>query len=578
MNDSILKNALIILITFKLANELTIDTYNLVMLANVLFILPFVLFASLAGQLADKYERSTIVKIIKLIEICIVIISSYGFYTTNLVLLFVCIAMMGIHSTFFGPIKYSVLPDQLKKTELLGANGFVEAGTSFSILIGTMLGGFYNFNNKLIIIIALTIAIIGFIASLFMPKSNNSNPDTKISLNIFKETMKMVQYATSRTQVYLSILGISWFWFLGAVILAQIPTLTHDTLGADETVANLFLSVFTIGVGVGAFWCNKIFVNKITTKYVFLSAIGISLFCIDLSFACRIASISYEPEHLKSIAEFLSKKHYWRILIDLFFISAISGVYVVPLFAVMQYFSSPSHRSRIIAVNNLINSFFMAGATVLLSVLFYMGFSVPSVILIVGMINMVIAVHIYQFIPNSKIVPMRLWQALFKLFFSLMYKVEVKGIENYQKAGKRKVVIANHLSYIDPALIATYISTNMKFAVNKVVAEEWWVKPFLKIMNTYTIEPNNPMAIKSLIEEAKKDQTVAIFPEGRTSMTGSLMKIYEGPGMIADKANATILPIRVEGTQFTRFAKVRKLMCSRFKFRRKITINNFTAS
>ena len=572
LNDSILKNALIILITFKLANALTISTYNLVILANALFILPFVLFASLAGQLADRYERSTIVKIIKLIEIGIVVISSYGFYTTNLVILFACICMMGIHSTFFGPIKYSVLPDKLKKDELLGANGFVEAGTFLSILIGTALGGFYNFNNELVITIALCVAVIGFVASLFMPKSNNANPDIKISLNIVKETVAMVRHASSKNQVYLSILGVSWFWFLGGVILAQIPALTRETLGADEAVANLFLATFSIGVGVGAFWCNKIFANKITTKYVFISAIGISLFCIDLSFGCRIASISYEPEQLKSVAEFLSRKHYWRILVDLFMIAMISGLYIVPLFAVMQYFSSPAHRSRIIAVNNLINSFFMVGATVILSLLFYMEFSIPSVILIVGILNMIVAIHIYQFIPDSKVVPPRLWQALFKLFFTLMYKVEVKGKENYAKAGKKKVVIANHLSYIDPALIATYITMDMKFAINTNVAQEWWVKPFLKIMKTYPVEANNPMAIKSLIEEVKKNQTVAIFPEGRTSMTGSLMKIYEGPGMIADKADATILPIRVEGTQFTRFAKIRKLMRSRFKFRRKITI------
>ncbi len=572
LNDSILKNALIILITFKLANELAISALHLVLLANVLFILPFALFASLSGQLADKYERSTIVKIIKFVEIGIVIVSSYGFYTTNLVVLFCCIGAMGIHSTFFGPIKYSVLPDKLKKDELLGANGFVEAGTFLAILIGTMLGGFYNFNNQLIIAIALSIAVIGFVASLFMPKSNNSNPDIKISLNIVKETISMVRYASAKNQVYLSILGVSWFWFLGAAILAQIPALARDTLGADETVANLFLATFSIGVGVGAFWCNKIFANKITTKYVFISAIGISLFCIDLSFGCRIASISYEPEHLKSIGEFLSKKHYWRILVDLFFIAAISGLYVVPLFAVMQYFSSPSHRSRIIAVNNLINAFFMAGATVLLSLLFYMEFSIPSVILIVGMLNMVIAIHIYQFIPDSKVVPMRLWQALAKLVFTIMYKVEVRGRENYEKAGKKKVVIANHLSYIDPALIATYITTEMKFAVNMAVAKEWWVRPFLKIMSTYSVEPNNPMAIKALIEEVKKNNTVAIFPEGRTSMTGSLMKVYEGPGMIADKADAAILPIRVDGTQFTKFAKVRSLMRGRFQFRRKITI------
>ena len=435
-----------------------------------------------------------------------------------------------------------------------------------------MLGGFYNFNGSLIITFSMIIAVLGFAASLFMPKSNNSNTDIKINPNIVKETITMVKYAASKNQVYLAILGVSWFWFIAAAIMAQIPSLTRDTLGADENVANLFLAIFAIGVGVGSFWCNKIFNNNITTKYVFLAAMGISLFGIDLFFASKIASINYEPEHLKSIYEFLSKKHYWRILLDLFFLAAIGGLYVVPLFAVMQYFTSPAYRSRVIAANNLINSFFMAGSTGLLSFLFYMDFSIPYVILVVGVLNAVVAIYIYRLIPDSKVIPMRLWRAIFKLFFDLMYKVEVKGLKNYKKAGKRTVIIANHLSYIDPVLIGTYIPENIQFAINTTISKEWWVRPFLKIVRTYPIEPNNAMALKSLIDEVKKDRKIAIFPEGRTSVTGSLMKIYEGPGMIADKADATILPIRVDGTQFTRFSKVRKLMRCKFSLRRKIII------
>ena len=572
LNDNIIKNALIILITFKLTNDLNTPVYLLIMLANVIFIMPFVLFASLAGQLADRYERSLIVQIIKAVEIAIVLLSAYGFYTTNLVILFLCIGLMGVHSTFFGPIKYSVLPDHIKKDELLAANGFFEAGTFLSILFGTILGGFYNINHNLVIITGVIISILGLISAFFMPKSYNSNPTIKINLNIITATKQMLRYASSKNNVYLSILGISWFWFIGAAILAQIPSLTRDVLKADENVANLFLATFSIGVGVGSFLCNKLFANKISTKYVFVFALGISVCCYDLYFSTTIATTNYEPEQLKTIVQFLSKGHYWRILIDLFCLACIGGLYVVPLFAVMQYCSSPAYRSRVIAANNFINSFFMAGSTGLLSFLFFMEFSIPSVILMVGILNMIIATYIYQFIPNSQIVPMVLWRAIFRFAFHNMYKVEVKGIENYRKAGKRTVIVANHLSYLDPALIASYIPENIKFAVNLTVAKEWWVKPFLKIVKTYPIESNSPMAIKSLIAEVKKDQKIAIFPEGRTSLTGSLMKIYEGPGMIADKAGATLLPIRVDGTQFTIFSKVRRLMGGKFCFRRKITI------
>ena len=248
------------------------------MLANVLFIAPFVLFASLAGQIADRYERTIIVKIIKSTEIGIILLSAYGFYNVNLVILFVALTLMGIHSTFFGPIKYSVLPDQLKKQELLGANGYIEAGTFMSIMLGTIIGGFYNFESELVIGFAFGVSFIGFISSFFMPASGNTNPNIKINLNIIKENINIVRYAYSKNKVYLAILGISWFWFIGAAILAQIPLLARDTLGADESVANLFLVVFSVGVGVGGFGCNRILANNITTKYVFISAIGISIF------------------------------------------------------------------------------------------------------------------------------------------------------------------------------------------------------------------------------------------------------------------------------------------------------------
>jgi acyl-[acyl-carrier-protein]-phospholipid O-acyltransferase/long-chain-fatty-acid--[acyl-carrier-protein] ligase len=572
LNDSILKNALIILITFKLASSLTVAPYMLVMLANVALVAPFILFASLAGQIADRYERSIVVKVIKCAEVGIILLSAYGFYLTNLAILFTSLALMGIHSTFFGPVKYSVLPDQLKKEELMSANGYIEAGTFMSILFGTMIGGFYNFDGSLIVMLTIVIALVGLGASFFMPLSGNANPDIKLNPNIIAESISIVKYAYSKTQVYLAILGISWFWFIGAVILAQIPLLARETLGADESVATLFLAVFSIGVGIGSFLCNKLFGNSITTKYVFISAVGISLFAVDLCFASRIAEISYEPENLKNISDFLARAHYWRILIDLFFLAVLGGLYVVPLFAVMQYFSSPAYRSRVVAANNLINAIFMAGSTAILSLLFYMGFSIPSVILVISILNFIVALHIYKLIPNTKIMPLKIWRLMFRAIFDCFYDVQVRGIENYKKAGKRSVIIANHLSYIDPALIGSYIPENVKFAINLTVSKEWWVRPFLKIAKTFPIEPNNPMAVKSLIEEVKKDKKIAIFPEGRISMTGSLMKVYEGPGMIADKADATILPIRVDGTQFTIFSKIRKVMKGRFTLRRKITI------
>ncbi|WP_375326761.1 acyl-[ACP]--phospholipid O-acyltransferase [Candidatus Tisiphia endosymbiont of Nemotelus uliginosus] len=563
VNDNVMKNALIMLITYQLSSQLVLSASLMVLAANTIFVLPFVLFASLAGQLADRYERSMLVKVIKLLELFIAIFAAYGFRGNNLGILFVSIFLMGIHSTFFGPIKYSVLPDHLHKDELLGANGFVEAGTFFSILVGTIIGGYYTINGNLIIMVLIIIATIGLISSLFMPRSGNSNPKIKINFNLYQESMEMLKYAKTKKQIYLAILGISWFWFISAAIFSQIPALAKETLGADENVANLFLATFSIGVGVGSFLCSKILENEITTKYIFLAAIGISIFGIDLFFASRIGMIQYEPEQLRSILVFLSKKHNWRIIIDLFFISAIGGVYIVPLYAVLQYFSSFAHRSRIIAINHFINSIFMAGSTLILSLLFYWGYSIPFVILFISILNIVVAYYIYELIPEVKIIPFPVVRGILKVIFDFMYNVEVKGIENFYKAGKRSVIIANHISYLDPAVLATYLPEEMTFAINTTIAKAWWVRPFLKVNRTLPVDPTSAMAIKTLIKEVQKDKKIAIFPEGRISITGSLMKVYEGPGMIAEKAGATILPVRIDGTQFTHFSKLKNILKTR---------------
>lgn len=558
-NDNAIKNALIILVTYRLYGETPYSTPIMILFANAIFILPFFIFAGIAGQLCDKFERSILVKIIKIAECGIIALGIYGFYHQDLVFLYICIALMGIHSTFFGPLKYSILPDHLEKDELLGANGFVEAGTFISILIGTILGSFYNNIAEIVIFIMLLVGVIGVIASWFLPKSNNSNSDIIINYNILQESLNIVKYAYSKKTVFLSILGVSWFWFIGTTFLSQIPTLTRDIFGADESVATLFLGVFAIGVGCGSFVCNKIFENEITTKYVFIAAIGISLFSVDLFFASRISAVHHEPEQLKSALLFLSKKHNWRIIVDLFFVSCISGIYVVPLFAVMQYFSQPAYRSRVIAANNLLNAIFMIASTLIVSGLFILGCSVPTVILLVSIANIGVAIYIYKLVPEAKIIPESLFSTIFKFLCDKLYRVEVRGLENLQKAGKRAVIVANHISLIDPVLIGVYLPEKFTFAINSQVAKLWWVRPFLTLSKTYSIEPSNAMAAKALISEVKKNKKIVIFPEGRISATGSLMKIYEGPGMIADKADATIVPVRIDGSEYTHFSRVKKL-------------------
>lgn len=564
-NDNVVKNALIILITFKTVKLFGLPSSLLVIVASGIFIIPFLLFAGISGQLADKYEKARLVQIIKLFEIGIVTCSFYGFYLENLKILFFSLFLMGVHSTFFGPLKYSVLPDHLKKDELVSANAYFEAGTFLSILFGTIIGGLFNdFTFYIVMAVMMLAAIIGFISSLFIPKSNNTSPDIKINWNLIQESYNIVQYSLSKRQVFLSILGISWFWFIGAIYLSQIPAFAKDIFKADQTVVTLFLSIFSIGVGVGSVACNTLFAKEISTKYVFLAAIGISVFGIDLFYASQYQNPFFHNGDLIDFKGFLSVARSWRICIDLFLISALGGVYIVPLYAVMQYFSNSNFRSRVIAANNIINSFFMIASTLFVGVLINLNFSVPWVILTLSAINLLVAAYTYKLTPDATIIPRPLLRTILKFILDRTYRVEVKNIENFHKAGKRSVIIANHISYLDPALLAVYLPEDLTFAINTEIAKKWWVKPFLTVVKAYAVDPHNSMSTKGLIKELKDDKKIAIFPEGRLSVTGALMKIYEGPGMIADKADATIIPIRVDGPQYTIFSKTRQIVNKRF--------------
>lgn len=556
LNDNLIKSALVILITYRLASSMSLDTPQMILMANAIFITPFIFFSSIAGQIADKYERSLVIQYVKASEVVIAIIASYGFLSESLFAMYLALGLMGIHTTFFGPVKYSILPDQLEKDELLGANGFVEAGTFISILIGTLLGGLYTNWEYTVLFFIMSSSIVGLISSFYIPKSNNSLPDLKLNYNLFSESIDIIKQSASRKLVFQSILGISWFWFIGAAFLAEIPMLCRDIFCANENVANMFLAIFSIGVGVGSFWCSKLFYNEITAKYVPITAIGISLFGLDLYFSCGSLGRFDECGELLTLTEFLSEIKNIRILFDLFFIAAIAGLYAVPLYAVMQYFSPPPFRSRVIASNNIINAIFMIGCTVLLSFLFMMNFTVPSVILVISILNLLVAFLIYRIAPETRVMPVPFIKPLLKIIFDRMYRVEVKGFENFEKAGDKVVIVANHNSYIDPPLLGTYLDSRIIFAVNTDMFNLWWMKYFaMKIGRGYPIDPTNPMATKTLISEVQKGKKIAIFPEGRISTTGSVMKIYDGPGMIAERSGAALLPVRIDGLEHTWFSK-----------------------
>ncbi len=566
-NDNVFKNALVFLITYKIAIDQGWDNVEVIVpLAGGIFIAPFFLFSSLAGQLSDKLEKSRLIRIIKFVEILLMMLASYGFYTQDVTVLMVTLFLMGSQSAFFGPLKYSILPEHLKDNELIGGNALIEMGTFLSIILGLIVGGVLILANSGVLIISaivITIAVIGFAASFSIPKTIPADRGLKINFNIIQETLHIIGDSRKDWRIFLSIMGISWFWFFGLTFLAQFPTYSREVIGADEGVGTLFNCAFSIGIGLGSYFCDRLLKGKIHAIYVPAAAIFMTFFSLDLYFASQNV-VGGSAGELMNVWQFLSHLPNIRILIDMVLIAVFGGIYIVPLYAIVQHRSEPAKRSRMIASTNIFNSLFMTVSAVGSAFLISIGFSIPEVFLVAAILNAFVALYICKMLPEELI------RSVSRTLFRLLYRVEVHGLENYDKVGKKVVIIANHTSLLDGALLGAFLPDKMTFAINSHIADKWWVKPAFAFINLMPLDPANPMAAKSMIDEVKKGRRVVIFPEGRLTVTGALMKVYEGPGTIANLAGAPILPVKIEGAQFSRFSLLKGKL--KIRFFPKITI------
>ncbi len=551
LNDNLFKNALALLIIYRIAEVADLNGQVMVTIAGAIFILPFFLFSAMAGQIADKFEKSRLIRTIKASEVVIMAMAAIGFSYDNVYFLMSVLFLMGMQSSFFGPVKYSILPDHLAENELIAGNALIEAGTFLAILIGTIAGGLLVLQQGGTTIISVGIvivALLGFLSSFAIPKAPGPVPDLKINPNFLTETWSIVRKSSAQRDIFLSILGISWFWLVGATFLAQFPAFAKEIISADETVVTLFLTLFSVGIGIGSLACNKLLKGEVTAKYVPLAAIGMTVFIADLYFA---SAGRIQASTLISAADFVAVPSNWRIVFDLLAISICGGLFTVPLYAILQSRSDSEFRSRIIAANNIMNALFMVVGALAATAMLAAHMTVPTVFLAIAILNGFVAIYICKLLPDTLIKGFLI--SVLKLF----YRVEVRGLEHYTKAGRRAVVVVNHVSFLDAVLLATFLPVKPLFAINTQIADAWWIKPFLRLVDAFPMDPTNPMATKSLIKAVKEDRHCVIFPEGRITVTGALMKVYEGPGMIADKADAMLVPIRIDGAQYTLFSRLK---------------------
>ena len=556
-HDNLYKNALVVLIIYRLATTLGYDEKTqqlLTTLAAGVLILPFFLFSAMGGQLADKFPKEKVMQGVKVFEIFIALIGSLSLFMEWLPLCYLTIFALGTHSAIFAPSKYSILPQHLHQNELIGGNALLNTGTFLAILLGTIIGTVMMGLDAGVYIVSTLMfltAITGLLSSRLIPNAPPKDATLKFSLNPFKETWDVMVYTLHQPKdITLSMLGKAWFFLVGSMFMAQFANFTKGNLGGNEHILTLFLVLFSIGIAIGGLCNNKLLKGQITAVFVPLAALGLTVFSVDIYYASLSA---YRPPvgTLIDVAEFVSHSQNWRIIFDVFMVAFFGGLYVVPLSAIIQDRTPDATRARIMAGSSIIDSLFMVVSAVVSAVLIGMGWTVPELFLGFALANALVAIYICRLLPDY------LFKTFLQIIFKALYKVEVRGYENIAKAGKRAVIIGNHVSYLDPPLLAAFLPDRPMFAVNTQVAEKWWIAPFLRLVDAFPIDPTNPYAMKSLIRKVEEDRHIVIFPEGRLTDTGALMKVYDGPGMIADYTDAMILPIRLDGVQHTRFARLK---------------------
>src|ERR1700722_2916141 len=547
LNDNVFKVGFTSLVTFQAARFSGVDPKTAAFLISAIFIIPFVLFSATSGQVADKYDKATLTRFVKTFEIVVMLIGGACFMLHSAPLLYVCTFLMGVHSTVFGPVKYAYLPQHLQPSELVGGNGLVEMGTFVAILIGTIIGGaaagLTEHGAMLLAACCVTVALIGRAVSAFVPKTAAMQPDLKINWNPFSETWRNLALARQDRTVFLSLLGISWLWFVGATFLTSFFNFAKDVLSANPDVVTVLLGTFSIGIGIGSLMCEKLSKRRVEIGLVPLGSIGISVFAVDLFFASHDIA---PAGHLMGVGEFLQMGVHWRILADLFLLAMFGGFYSVPLYALIQSRSQPTHRARIIAANNILNSLFMIVSALMAMGLTAAGFSIPAIFLVTALLNIVVATYIYSLVPEF------LLRFIAWVLVHSFYRIRLVHAERIPEEGAA-VLVCNHVSFVDAIVIMAESPRPIRFVMDYHIFRTpfaGWVFRHAKAIPIAPSHENPEMltrAYETCARALAEGDLVCIFPEGKLTKTGDLNPFRHGVTEIIRRTPAPVVPMALRG-------------------------------
>jgi 1-acyl-sn-glycerol-3-phosphate acyltransferase len=558
-NDNLFKFAFTVMVTYQL-QVAWLPPAMAGLVIGALFILPFLLFSATSGQLTDKHDKTAMIRFVKNLEVAIMAIAAYGFATDHVPVLLACVFLMGLHSTLFGPVKFAYLPQVLGERELTGGNGMVEMGTFVAILLGNVAGGLLvaipETGHRDVAIACLLMAVAGRAVAQAIPAAPATDPGLKINWNPVSETWRNLKLAHDNIVVFRSLLGISWMWFFGAVFLSQFPSFAKEVLHGNEQVASLLLVVFSIGIGIGSLLCEILSRRHVEIGLVPLGAIGMSVFSVDLYLASHALPV---PAAAWTLGAFVAQPAHWRVMADLALLSLFAGLYSVPMYALIQLRSQPTHRARIIAANNILNALFMIASSVIAGVLLKAGFSIPQVFLATGLANAVVAAYIFLLVPEY------LLRFIAWVMSHFIYRFRVRGDEHIPVQGAA-VLVCNHVSFVDAILLMAASPRPIVFVMDHRIFRIPVLGWLFRLAKAIPIAPQqeDPAVYEAAFERAaavlREGDLLAIFPEGGITRDGQLQPFKGGIVKILARAaqdgvRAPVIPMALTqlwGSYFSR--------------------------
>ena len=556
-NDNLFKFAFTVLVTFQLQVS-WLDAKVAGLVIGALFILPFVLFSATAGQWADKHDKAFIMRSVKLMEVGIMGLAAVGFWFNHVALLLGCVFLMGLHSTFFGPVKYAYLPQHLREQELTGGNGLVEMGTFVAILLGNLGGGLLmgipEVGGHWVAGACFAVALLGWATARGIPASPSSDPDLQVNWNPLSETWRNLRLAHQYPSVFRSLLGISWMWFFGAVFLAQFPSFARDVLHGNEQVASLLLVVFSIGIAVGSLLCETFSHRHVEIGLVPMGAVGMTVFAFDLYLASSgLPALGEAP--LLTAAEFVARPAHWRVMADLALLAFSAGLYSVPMYALIQLRTQPSHRARIIAANNILNALFMIVSSLLAGALLGAGFSVPEVFGATALLNVLVVGYVFWLMPEYIV------RLVMLLVTRVVYRLKVRGDVHLPTEGAA-ILVCNHVSFVDAVILGVVSPRPMVFLMDhrifKMPALGW----LFRALKAIPIAPQkeDPEAYERAFERARQvlqeGELLCLFPEGAITRDGKLQPFKAGIMKILETDPVPVIPAALHNLWGSTFSRI----------------------